>query len=103
MPQAPNQWANFIAAIGGNPVAQVFVDSEFVGDPDGWYVNPAAGVEPVSRAQLTFVQNLDVGQIATAGWTCAAPAVLAWIAAQVGVGAPAVQLSQNTTPSHVMP
>ena len=103
MPQAPNQWANFIAAIGGNPVAQVFVDSEFVGDPEGWYVDPAAGVEPVSRAQLTFVQNLDVGQIAAAGWTCAAPAVLAWIAAQVGVGAPAVQLSQNTTPSHVMP
>ena len=102
MPQAPNQWANFIAAVGANAVAQVYVDTEFLGEDQGWYVNPGAA-QPASLASLMFTQNLTAGQIAAAGWTCAAPAVLAWIAAQLGVPAANVQHSQNTQPWYVMP
>jgi hypothetical protein len=116
-PHNRQQLTNFRDAVAGKKIAQVYLDSEFLGNAAGWYVKvrmqglpnpddpddeidayePETEISP--RAYSDLKDTMTDGQMATAGWLSAGGSVIDWFAK--AFGAP-VQTSNNTLPSHAV-
>jgi hypothetical protein len=96
--QGDKQWTDFLAAIAGQTITAVHLDSDAWGGTQGWRVNTTSAV-PRSTAELVNTWAMPLNTLDGAGWRCDLRSIRTWFQGALG---PSPAIHDNDRPQYTL-